>query len=78
MSKQQKPSALKRKHPTLPKMKFINFFLCWWVIFAYLNPDTDPWTPLNPDPQHCSKGSKKLTANWIINNAASQKRSLVR
>ncbi len=23
-----------------------------WVIFALLDPDTDPGTPLNPDPQH--------------------------
>ncbi len=30
---------------------FINF-LCFWVIFAFLDPDpdTDPGTPLNPDP----------------------------
>ncbi len=40
MSKlQEKPSALKREHPTLQKMKFINFFLCLWVIFALLDPD---------------------------------------
>jgi hypothetical protein len=32
---QEKPSALKKR-------KFINFFLCLWVIFAL------------PDPQHCS------------------------
>jgi hypothetical protein len=49
MSKlQEKPSALKREHPALQKMKFINFFLCLWIIFALL--DTDPWTPLKPDP----------------------------
>jgi hypothetical protein len=35
MSKlQKKPSALKREHPALQKMKFINFFLCLLVIFA--------------------------------------------
>jgi hypothetical protein len=45
-------SDLKRKHPALQKIKFINFFLCLWLIFALMNPDpdTDPWTPLNPDP----------------------------
>ncbi len=38
MSKQEeKPSALKREHPALKKMKFINFFLCLWVIFALLD-----------------------------------------
>jgi hypothetical protein len=37
------------------KMKFINFFLFLWVIFALLDLDPDPGTPLNPDPapQHC-------------------------
>ncbi len=35
MSKlKEKPSALKRKHPALQKMKFINCFPCLWVIFA--------------------------------------------
>ncbi len=37
---QEKPSALKREHPALQKMKCINFFLFLWVIFALL--DTDP------------------------------------
>jgi hypothetical protein len=42
MSKQQeKPPALKREHPGLQKMKFFNFFLCLWVIFALLDPDSD-------------------------------------
>ncbi len=31
-------------------MKFIIFFLDFWVIFALLDPNTDPGTPLNPDP----------------------------
>jgi hypothetical protein len=34
-----KPSALKRELPALQKMKFINLFLCLWVIFALLDPD---------------------------------------
>ncbi len=52
---QQKPLdfALKKEHPAFQKMKFINFFLCLWVIFALLDPDPDPGTSLNPDPQHC-------------------------
>jgi hypothetical protein len=42
MSKlQEKPSALKREHPALQKMKFINFVLCLWVTFALLVPDPD-------------------------------------
>jgi hypothetical protein len=42
MSKlQEKLSALKREHPAIQKMKFINFFLCLWVIFALLGPDPD-------------------------------------
>jgi hypothetical protein len=35
MSKlEEKPSALKREHPAIQKIKFINFFLCLWVISA--------------------------------------------
>jgi hypothetical protein len=65
MSKlQEKPSALKIEQPALQKMKFINFFLRLWVIFAFpdpnMDPDTDPGTPIesgsnpdtDPDPQH--------------------------
>jgi hypothetical protein len=48
-----KPSALKKEHPALPKMKFINCFILFWAIFGLLDPDpeseTDPGTPLNPD-----------------------------
>jgi hypothetical protein len=63
---QEKPSALKREHPALQKMKFINFFLCLWVIFALLGPDGESGSgyrsrdPIEsgsnqdsyPDPQH--------------------------
>ncbi len=57
MSKlQEKPSALKREHPALQKMKFINFFLCLWVIFALLDTDPDPGTPLHPDPFRIRSG----------------------
>jgi hypothetical protein len=38
---QKKPSALKREHPAFQKMKFINFFLCLWVIYVLLDPDRD-------------------------------------
>ncbi len=36
---QEKPSALKREHPVLQKMKFIHCFLFFWVIFALLDAD---------------------------------------
>jgi hypothetical protein len=39
---QQKPSPLKREHPALQNMKFINFFLFLWVFFALLDLDPDP------------------------------------
>jgi hypothetical protein len=32
------------------KVKFINCFLFFWVIFALLDPDPDSGAPLNPDP----------------------------
>jgi hypothetical protein len=47
---QGKPSTIKTEHPTLKKMKFIDFFLFLRAIFALLDPD--PRIPLNPDPQH--------------------------
>jgi hypothetical protein len=47
---QEKPSTLKIEHPALQKMNFFFFFLCLWVIFALLDLDTDPGTPLTPDP----------------------------
>jgi hypothetical protein len=61
MSKlQTKPSAFKGKHPALKRMKFIDFFLCLWVIFPFWirtenpDPDTDPGTPQQwpKQPQH--------------------------
>ncbi len=38
---QEKPSALKREHPELKKMKFINFFSTFVGLFALLDPDPD-------------------------------------
>jgi hypothetical protein len=46
---QVKPSALKREHSAHQKMKFFNFFIFLWVIFALLDPDLGPLTWLNPD-----------------------------
>jgi hypothetical protein len=31
-----------QSHPKLRNMKFLNFFLFLWVIFAPLDPDPDP------------------------------------
>ncbi len=45
-----KAFSLKREHPELQKMKFINFFIFLCAIFALQDPDSDPGTPLNPDP----------------------------
>jgi hypothetical protein len=38
---QEKPSDLKRERPTLQNMKFPNFFIFLWVIFALLDPDCE-------------------------------------
>ncbi len=59
MSKLQKTSAIKRKHPALQNMKFHNIFLFLWVIFASWSririPNTDPdtltWIGSSPDPK---------------------------
>jgi hypothetical protein len=58
---QKKPSALKREHPTLQNMKFLNFFVLLCVNFVLLDPDsesgsgsTDPiesGSHWDPDPQ---------------------------
>jgi hypothetical protein len=36
---QKKPSTLKREHQALQNIKFLNFFLLLWVIFALVDPD---------------------------------------
>jgi hypothetical protein len=47
---QEKPSALNREHPALKNMKFLLFFQFMCVIFALLDPDPDPATLINADP----------------------------
>jgi hypothetical protein len=37
----EKSSALQEEHPALQEMRFIDFFLCLWIIFALLNLDLD-------------------------------------
>jgi hypothetical protein len=63
---QEKPSALKREHPALHKMKNLSFFLFFGVIFALLDPDPDPAVQINSDP--CGSGSetqkKSTTYLW--------------
>jgi hypothetical protein len=54
------PQRVKREHPALQNMKFLDFFLLLWVLFALLDPDPDSEsgsTDLiesgsNPDPKH--------------------------
>jgi hypothetical protein len=60
----EKPSTLKRKHPTLQEMKFINFFLCLWVFFCPPSGSgsRDPIeSGSNPDPH-----STTLITLWVI------------
>jgi hypothetical protein len=45
---QETPSAQKREHPTLQNIKFLNFFLFLWVIFALQDPDPLTWLYPNP------------------------------
>jgi hypothetical protein len=44
---EEKPSALKKERPATQNIKFLNFFLFLWVIFAFLD----------PDPKHCSENA---------------------
>ncbi len=78
---QKKPSALKREHPALQNMKFLNFFLFLWVIFALLDQDSESEsgsTDLiesgsNPGPKHCLK----LSTKWrLISTQHSAKRRI--
>ncbi len=70
-----RPSYRRRLQPSkeniqyLKKWNLLTFLLFLWVIFAHLDldhianpdPDLDPETPLNPDPQQCgSQLSKTL------------------
>jgi hypothetical protein len=55
-------ASLKREHPALQNMKFLNFFSILWVIVAFLDtgPDSESGFPdliesgsnPDPDPQH--------------------------
>jgi hypothetical protein len=49
---QEKPSALKKEHPSLQKMIFNDFLLLLWVILALLetDPDFESGNGSNPDP----------------------------
>jgi hypothetical protein len=55
MSKlQKKPVELKREHPALQNMKFLNLFLFLWVIFAGSGFGSSDLieSGSNPDPKH--------------------------
>jgi hypothetical protein len=57
---QEKPSALKREHPALQKMKILSFFQFFWVIFALLDPDPDPAAQINAAPSGSGSGTETL------------------
>ncbi len=69
--RKEKPSALKREHPLLKKMKILDFFLFLWVIFALLDPDPDPATKINadPDPKPCPLQLNLLEVHDAIFNS---------
>jgi hypothetical protein len=63
MSKlQEKPSALQREHPALHNMKLSHFFQFLLVIFALLNPDSDP---ADHNPYLCGPGFPTLLAGSV-------------
>ncbi len=47
---QEKPSAFQREHPALQNIKILHFFSIFVGHFALLDPDTDPATQINADP----------------------------
>jgi hypothetical protein len=47
---QEKPSTLKREHPSIQKKKIITFFYVCGTFLPSWILDTDPGNPLNPDP----------------------------
>jgi hypothetical protein len=54
----EKPSALKKEHPTLQNMKILYFFIFLWVTIPLLDPDPDQEPQINADP--CGSGSETL------------------
>jgi hypothetical protein len=72
------PTALKREHPAIQNIKFLNFFLLLWVIFALLDLDPDPATQINADP--CGSGSatlQKYTDSTLAVNVFSETKSFL-
>jgi hypothetical protein len=66
---QEKPSALKRKHPALQNKKFLHFFLFLWVVFALLDPDPDP------DPACCRSATLSLRVYTPVFSESSETRN---
>jgi hypothetical protein len=48
------------------KTRTFKFFLLLWVIFALLDPDPDPLTRLNPDPDRYCSGSATLDEGSFV------------
>jgi hypothetical protein len=66
---QKNPSALKREHPALQNMKFLNFFLLLWEIFALLDPYPDSESGYgSTDLIESVSGSETLIESMIIDN----------
>jgi hypothetical protein len=63
---QEKPSSLKREPPAHQNGKLFNFFRFLWVIFAVLDPETDPGIPLNPDPNRIWNHNTGALSNFLI------------
>jgi hypothetical protein len=43
-------SLLMPRHPALPDLKFVNFFIFLWIIFALLDPNPAPADKTNAIP----------------------------
>ncbi len=51
-------------------MKILYFFIFLWVIFAPLDPDSDPATQINADPQPCFSAPSEapfFRVKWLYN-----------
>ncbi len=53
-------------HPAIQNMKFLNFFLILWVIFALMDPDPDSeYGSGSSDLTEFGSGSETLLASWF-------------
>ncbi len=52
-------------------------FLLSWIRILIANPDTDPGTPLNPDPQHWYRYERYNAMSWVAEFTLEQKSKLI-